>query len=387
MKFLTRFFKPSTKSYFLFGPRGTGKSTLIKRLYKDAVIIDLLEPNLYRQYLAFPERLKGFVTANASAKTFVIDEVQKVPDLLSLIHQLIEEKQDRRFILTGSSARKLKRSGVDLLAGRAHLKTLHPFMAAEVDELFELEKALKWGMLPLVWDSLDWRADLKAYVALYMHEEVQMEGLVRRVDSFSRFIEIISFSQGVTLNNSNIARECQISSKTVENYIQILEDLLLSFRLNVFSKKAKRHLTQHAKFYYFDTGVYQSIRPMGPLDNPEVVTGHALETLVAQHLRAWVDYTEQESELFFWRSKSGLEVDFVVYGEACFYAIEVKNNSKVRPEDLRGLHEFKKDYPQSECLLLYRGSEKIMVNGIVCWPLEDFLLQLKPGQIIDEGIA
>jgi len=380
MGIVTRFFHPSgEKSFFLFGPRGTGKSTLIKGEYTQAFILDLLEPNLYREYRAYPEKLKDLILANEARKTFVIDEVQKIPELLSVVHQLIEMKKGWQFILTGSSARKLKRTGVDLLAGRAQLKHLHPFMAAEIPDQFNLEKNLKLGMLPLVVDSKDPRGDLKAYIALYMQEEVQLEGLVRKVDEFSRFLEIISFSQASIINYTSIARECHINSKTVENYVQILEDLLLCFILPIFTKKAKRLLSTHPKFYYFDCGVYQSIRPMGPLDNPEAIAGHTLETLVAQHLRAWIDYSEKEGKLYFWHTKSKLEVDFVIYGEIGFYALEIKRSDSVRSNDLRGLQEFKKDYPECLALFLYGGKEKILVNGILCVPITHFLLNLKPG--------
>ena len=384
MGIVSRFFQPIGTSFFLFGPRGTGKSTLVRDLYKDALFIDLLEPDLYREFRAYPERLKDLVLANSKAQTFVIDEVQKVPELLSIVHQLIELKQGWQFILTGSSARKLKRTGVDLLAGRAQLKHLHPFMAAEIPQQFNLEKNLKLGMLPLVVNSEEPMGTLKAYIALYMQEEVQMEGLVRKVDQFSRFLEIVSFSQASQINYANIARECHISNKTIENYVQILEDLLLSFKIPVFTKKAQRHLNAHPKFYFFDTGVFQSIRPMGPLDNPEDITGHALETLVAEHLRAWIDYSEKEGELYFWRTKSGLEVDFIIYGEIGFYALEVKKSNSVKSQDLRGLREFKKDYPESFAMLLYGGNERILKDGILCVPIADFLLNLRPGKSIVE---
>lgn len=378
MGIVNRFFHPGKRSFFLFGPRGSGKSTLVKRAYTDAIVIDLLEPNLYREYRAYPERLKALVLANSSVKTFIIDEIQKIPELLSVVHQLIELKKDWQFILTGSSARKLKRTGVDLLAGRAQLKHLHPFMAAEIPQQFNLEKNLKLGMLPLVVNSSDPIGDLKTYIALYMQEEVQMEGLIRKVDHFSQFLEAVSFSQASPINYANIARDCHISNKTVENYVQILEDLLLSFKIPIFTKKAKRNLSNHPKFYFFDSGVFQSIRPMGPLDNPEAIAGHALETLVAEHLRAWLDYSEKEGSLYFWRTKAGLEVDFIIYGEIGFHAIEVKKSESIRPQDLKGLQEFKKDYPECSLILLYGGKEKIMIQEILCIPISDFLLTLKP---------
>lgn len=238
-------------------------------------------------------------------------------------------------------------------------------------------------MLPLIVESSDPKGDLSAYIALYMQEEVQMEGLVRKVDQFSRFLEIVSFSQASPINYSNIARECHISAKTVENYVQILEDLLLCFKISVFTKKAKRILTDHPKFYFFDAGVFQSIRPMGPLDKPEEITGHALETLIAQHLRAWLDYSNKNGTLYFWRTKAGLEVDFVIYGEIGFYAIEVKNSATISPQDLRGLQEFKKDYPESTPLFLYRGKERTLVKEILCLPISEFLLNMRPNESLD----
>ena len=385
MESIRRFFQPpEDKSYFLFGARGTGKTTWAKAAYPAAPLIDLLQPEIYRNYKAFPERLREFVLGQSDQSHFIIDEVQKAPELLSVVHSLIEEKRGWSFVLTGSSARKLKRDGVDLLGGRAHLKVMHPFMAAELQQKFNLEESLQKGLLPLVVFSKDPKADLMAYVSLYMREEVQMEGLVRNLDQFARFLEAISFSQGSVLNYSSIGRDCHVSSKTVENYISILEDLLLSFRVPVFTKKAKRNLSSHAKFYYFDAGVYGSVRPKGPLDCPQLIAGHSLETLVAQHLRAWLDYSQKQGALYFWRTKSGLEVDFIVYGEIGFYALEIKNSSRIKPEDLRGLREFKKDYPESQCILLYRGKEKLQKDDVICYPVEDFLLQLMPDRTLIE---
>lgn len=377
MESVVRFFQEPQKSYFIFGPRGTGKSTWVKQHHPDAVIIDLLEPETYRHYSAFPERLREAVSASQQT-VFIIDEIQKMPALLSLVHILIEENKQWKFILTGSSARKLKREGVDLLAGRALLTHMYPFMAAELCEQFSLTQALQFGMLPLVHGSSDPQADLKTYLALYMKEEVQIEGLVRRVEEFARFLEVISFSQGSLLNYSNIARECHISAKTVENYVTILEDLLLSFSLPIFTQRAKRNLVAKSKFYYFDAGVYRTIRPKGPLDSPDEISGITLETLIAQHLMAWINYSRLDGKLYFWRTKSGLEVDFIIYGEIGFYAIEVKNSAAIRSQDLKGLMEFKHDYPEATLILLYRGKETLKKRDILCCPVENFLLDLMP---------
>jgi len=380
MGIVKRFFKPPDDSFFLFGPRGTGKSTWIKHIFPEGKIINLLEAQELRHFRTYPERLKEFVLAEADAKTFIIDEVQKAPELLNVVHDLIELKKDWQFILTGSSARKLRRSGVDLLGGRAQLKFLHPFMASEIPDLFDLNINLKYGMLPLILKAKSSLDTLKAYIALYMQEEVQLEGLVRRMDQFGQFLEIISFSQASILNYSNIARECHVNSKTVQNYVQILEDLLLSIRLPVFEKRAKRELSMSPKFYFFDCGVFQSIRPLGPLDPAGEITGQTLETLVMQHLQAWIDYSTQSGKLYFWRTRSGVEVDFVIYGEIGLYAIEVKSTKNLNPQDFRGLKEFKKDYPESNCILLYTGQHKMMTEGILCIPLSLFLLNLTPNQ-------
>lgn len=378
MGIITRYFKGVEDNYFLFGPRGTGKSTWVKLAYPEAVIINLLAADQLREFKAYPERLKDFVLAHRDTQTFVIDEVQKAPELLSVVHDLIELKQGWQFILTGSSARKLKQTGVDLLGGRAQLKYLHPFMASEIKEDFDLKKNIDMGMLPLVLQAKDPLATLRAYIALYMQEEVQMEGLVRKIDQFGRFLEIISFSQTSTLNYTNIGRECHVSHKTVENYVQILEDLLLGIKLPVFEKRAKRELSMSPKFYFFDSGVFQSIRPLGPLDPVGETRGQALETLVLQHLRAWIDYSNKSGKLYFWRTRTGIEVDFIIYGELGFYAIEVKSTSHLKPEDFKGLRAFKADYPECNCIFLYAGDIKIMHQDILCIPLTSFLLNMRP---------
>lgn len=384
MELIQRFFPEPEQSYFLFGPRGTGKSTLMQLNYSQALWVDLLRPDVLRSYLARPERLYDLLSGNPQHKTIVIDEVQKAPLLLSVVHDLIEQKAGIKFILTGSSARKLSRESADLLAGRALKRVLHPFMAAELGALFNLEQALHYGLLPLIITQAQPLDTLHTYINLYLQEEVQAEGLVRNLDSFIRFLEAISFSHASVFNLTNIARECAVKRKTVENYVAILEELLLAFRLPVFGKRAQRDLSTHPKLYLFDTGVFTALRPQGPLDRPEEITGLALEGLIAQHLHAWVDYTQVKHSLSFWRTRTGLEVDFIIYGAENFYALEVKNSRRIQPQDLRGLQAFLQDYPIATAILLYRGTEILKQGAIWCIPCEVFLQQLQPNHKIWE---
>jgi predicted AAA+ superfamily ATPase len=384
MELIRRFFNSPKSSFFLFGPRGTGKSTFVNQYFKDALYIDLLDPERVRFFSAKPERLEEIVDAHPQSSCIVIDEVQRVPELLTVVHSLIETKKRYQFVLTGSSARKLKRTGVDLLGGRALLHTLHPFMAAELGKRFDFNQTLRHGLLPVVLASDSPPEVLRSYAALYLREEVQMEGLVRNIGNFSRFLEAISFSHSSILNITNVARECEVERKVVEGYVGILEDILLGWRLPMFTKKAKRKLSIHPKFYLFDTGVFRSLRPHGPLDRPEEIEGQVLEGLVAQHLRAWVAYSQVKRELFFWRTRSGVEVDFVVYGPDGLWAMEVKNAPKVRPDDLRGLRSFKEEYPRSKTFFLYRGKDRLLTDEILCVPCEDFLMGLRPDQVLDQ---
>ncbi len=377
-----RFFKDPSLDFFLFGPRGTGKSTWLRQVFPDALFIDLLAPDVERRYLARPERLSELVAAHPEAGIIVIDEVQKAPALLDVVHLWIESPSGPRWVLTGSSSRKLKRAGVDLLGGRAVLRSMPPFLAAELGGDFSLPDALELGMLPVVLGSKNPADTLAAYVALYIREEVQREGMVRDISGFSRFIEAVSFSQASVLNTSEVARECQVSRKTVEAHISILEDLLLSWRMPVFSKRAKRRLISHPKFFWFDCGVFRSVRPSGPLDRCEEIAGAALEGLVAQHLKAWIDLGSPSASLSFWRTPSGTEVDFIVYGPSVFSAIEVKHSAVVRRRDLRPLKSFREDYPEARLRLLYRGRERLEIDGILCIPVEEYLGQVVPGMAL-----
>ncbi len=377
---INRLLDEPLQSFFLFGPRGTGKTTLLKSQYQDALWIDLLKPDVFRQYSAHPERLFSVVEATPKLKTVVIDEVQKVPALLSVVHSVIEEKRGAQFILTGSSARKLKQTGADLLGGRAAWRTLHPFMAVELGSYFSLDSALQNGLLPLLFQAHNPADTLQGYIHLYLREEIQAEGLVRNLESFSRFLEAISFSHGSLLNITNVARECEVKRKTVENYISILEDLLLAFQLPIFNKRAQRALRSHPKFYLFDSGVFQTLRPKGPFDRVDEIEGIALEGLVVQHLRAWNDYSREKHQIYFWRTRSGTEVDFIVYGPKGLWAIEVKNSRRVHPNDTKSLETFLVDYPEAQAILLYRGQEYLKLQNVLCMPCENFLMGLRPNE-------
>ena len=379
MEFVSRFFRIPEQSCFLFGPRGTGKSTWLRHRLPAALYLDLLDPPLHRSLSARPERLRELLAGSPQRRTVVVDEIQRVPELLTVIHAVLEEPAPPRFILTGSSAHKLRRGGVDLLGGRALQCTLHPFMAAELPA-FDLARALKIGLVPLVAGASDAIVVLEGYASLYLDQEVRAEGLTRSIGSFTRFLEAVSFSHAAQLNVSAVARECEVERKVVAGYVGILEDLLLAFRLPVFRKRAKRATVVHDKLYLFDAGVFRSLRPSGPFDRVGEIDGQALEGLVAQHLRAWVAYSRHDAEIFFWRTRAGTEVDFVVYGQPGLQAFEVRNAASVHPGDLRPLRAFRADYPEADAALLYRGREHLRIDGIWCLPVDDFLRRMVPDQ-------
>ena len=369
-------------SYFLFGPRGTGKTTWLEERFPNALRISLLDSALRRELRAFPERLRNYIGFDAKEMTVIIDEIQRAPGLLDVIHDLMDKRHSLRFIMTGSSARKLKRNAsADLLAGRAIKRLCHPFLAAEMGEDFRLDDALRFGMLPLVRypESGSSQDVLKSYLDLYLEEEIATEGIIRNLDSFARFLQVASFSHGSVLSLSAIAREASIKRTTLDGYFDILEEMMIASRLPVFTRRAKRQLIGHDKFYFFDTGVFRVLRPKGPLDNPNEIDGACLEGLVYQHLRAWNDYLDEPNELFFWRTKNGVEVDFIVYGANTFAAIEVKNACHVDKTDAVSLNAFLSDYPEAKGFLLYRGEHNIqLAPNITALPVEPFLMGLTP---------
>ena len=382
MKAVKRMISAAKGSFFLFGPRGTGKSVWLKERFPDALTVSLLNVTKRREMLANPQALRSLIEGAGTIRDIVIDEIQRVPELLDVVHALMDEKHGYRFILTGSSARKLKRNAsADLLGGRAVLRYCHPFMASELGEAFSLDQALQVGMIPLVLNSPPETPEsiLSTYLDLYLQEEVTSEGVIRNLDAFARFLEAASFSHGQLLSASAVARDADVKRSTVDGYFKILEDMLITRNLPVFTKRAKRNLVGHDKYYFFDAGVFRALRPKGPLDRPSEIDGACLEGLVFQHLTAWNDYGGGENRLFFWRTKAGVEVDFVIYGPHVFHAIEVKNADKVTRRDAAGLEAFHADYPEATCTLLYRGNDALKITEHAkALPVERFLRQLVP---------
>ncbi|MBL7085247.1 MAG: ATP-binding protein [Candidatus Omnitrophica bacterium] len=366
---------PKDKSFFLFGPRGTGKTTWVKAKFPKALYLDLLEAELFNDLLANPQRLENFIPKDFN-DWVIIDEVQRIPELLNEIHRLIE-KSKYKFILTGSSARKIRRKGVNLLAGRALSYHLYPLTAAELADDFNLNHSLSFGQLPCVYTEKDPKAYLESYVKTYLEEEIQQEGFTRNLGAFSRFLEAASFSQGSVLNISSVARDCSVERKVVENYFTILEDLLIAYRIPVFAKRAKRRLTVHPKFYFFDVGLYRALRPTGPLDIPEEIGGHAFETLFLQELQAINTYLKLGYNIFYWMTSNNMEVDFVLYGDKGIKAFEIKRTGKVSSSMLKGLKVFQKDYPSAKTYFIYGGERILREGDIAILPIRDALKKIR----------
>ncbi len=365
----------SPKSFFLFGPRGTGKTSWVKANFPDSVYIDLLDADFYMTLQSNPKRLNQYIPANFKG-WIVLDEVQKIPQLLDEVHRLIENNR-YRFILTGSSARKLRKQGVNLLAGRALRYAMYPFTAVELGDDFDLQRALLYGQLPSVISEPQPQLYLKSYVSTYLREEVLQEGLTRNLMTFSRFLEVASFSQGSLINMSEIARETGVTLRIVKTYFEILEDLLQSFLLPVFTKRAKRRMVSHPKFYYFDVGMYRTLRPLGPIDSPNEISGVAMESLFLQEIRAINDYLQYGYQFYYWRTSHGVEVDFIAYGPKGLLAFEIKSKAYIDNNDLKGLKTFKEDYPEAKLFLISGGSLREYHDDIQVIPIEIALKELQ----------
>jgi predicted AAA+ superfamily ATPase len=372
---------PGQETFFLWGPRQTGKSTLLRAAYPDAVWVDLLKAEEYRRYLQHPESLRGELAAAGGARQVVIDEVQKVPALLDEAHWL-HENRGVRLALCGSSARKVKRGRANLLGGRALRYELHGLTSGEVGREFDLQRMLNHGYLPRIYLSEQPRRLLNAYVADYLKEEVAAEGLVRNLPVFSEFLNIASLSDAEIVNFSTIARECGVSSPTVKGYFEILEDTLLGRWLPAYTRRAKRRVIASPKFYFADVGVVNHLARRGTLQPGSELYGKAFENWVFHELCACNAYSEAFARLSYWRLASGIEVDFIVDDMAV--AIEAKATAKVTSDHLKGLRHLVQDHPRLRLRVVacLDPKPRRTEDGILILPAADFCHRLWSGEFL-----
>jgi predicted AAA+ superfamily ATPase len=372
--------KAGTETFFLWGPRQTGKTTLLIAAYPDALWIDLLKAEEFRRYLHNPELLRAELATEKSVRQVVIDEIQKVPQLLDEAHWL-HENRGVHFALCGSSARKVKRGQANLLGGRAVRYELHGLTAAEIGKDFDLSRMLNHGYLPRIYLSNAPRRLLNSYVADYLKEEVAAEGLVRNLPVFSEFLNVASLSDTELVNFSTIARDCGVSSHTIKGYFQILEDTLLGRWLPAYTKRPKRRVIGAPKFFFADVGIVNHLAKRGELRPGSELYGKAFENWIFHELSAHNSYSEAFASLSYWRLASGIEVDFVVNDMQV--AIEAKASSKVTADHLRGLRALIQDHPRvkQRVLVCLEPKSRRTEDGILVLPAADFCQRLHAGDL------
>ena len=351
---------PNENSFFLFGARGTGKTTLLRVLFPDALTIDLLDNRTEEELMMAPHHLEAMI-AGSSASHIIIDEIQKIPKLLDEVHRLIEKSENKnRFILTGSSAKKLKSGDANLLAGRAFLRNLFPLTQRELGDAFVLEDALRWGSLPRIFslESQDSKRDsLDSYAQLYLKEEVWAEQLIRNLPPFRRFLEVAAVNFGKILNASNIAADVGVDPKTVQSYYSILEETLLGFHLDAYRSSVRKRLRQAPKFYFFDNGVSRALARMQSVLPKEGTAYYAdlFEQFVINEIFRTNDYEKRDYRFSYLQSASGVEIDLVIERPGKPLAlVEIKSTTQVRNDHLSGLENFADSFPDAELFILSR---------------------------------
>ncbi|MBK7878378.1 MAG: ATP-binding protein [Planctomycetes bacterium] len=371
---------PANRSVLLLGPRQTGKSTLIRgRLPADAWTVDLLQNEPYLRYSKDPGLFRREVEERLrrGVRTIFVDEVQRIPALLDEAHSFIESDQVR-FLLTGSSARKLKRGGANLLAGRAAVLPLHPLIVEEHGEHFDLERALRLGALPRAVTSTEEEARefLRDYVAAYLRMEVEAEALVRNLGGFARFLDVAAAQNGELLNASNVARDAALAERTVREYYKILEDTLVGFRLEAYRKSVRARLVGHSRFYLFDTGVTNAVNHRLTAAIDPDTRGRLFEQWLVLECKRRLDYARSEARLFFWRTNNGAEVDLLVEKHGKLVAaVEIKSGKKIDRSDLAGLRSFALENAGVPAFLVTPEAEPHRLEGVLVTNWRDFLQQ------------
>ena len=365
------------KSFFLFGPRSTGKSTLVKeQLLNSAGIIDLLDSRLFLRLSSAPHEIEEIIDA-LEASLVVVDEIQRIPELLNEVHRLIENRKIR-FLLTGSSARKLKRGNANLLAGRVWEARLYPLTWKEIPE-FNLERYLLYGGLPSVYLGEYPEEELDAYVNTYLKEEIMAEGLIRNLPPFARFLKTISLANGEIVNFTKLGNDCQVAASTVREYISLLEDTLVGFLLPAWIESKKRKAVKSGKFYFFDPGVTHALSGTQTLDRNSDLYGKSFEQFIGMEIRAYLGYKRIKSSLSYWRSTHGHEVDFLIGDKI---AIEVKSSQRVTSADFKGLKVLSEEEIFSDFYLVSQDPVETKKNNIYTIHWKNFLEKLWQGKII-----
>jgi uncharacterized protein len=367
-----------TESTFLWGARQTGKSTLLKALFPESLYFDLLLSEQFEGLLRQPGLLRQTVEANELPGPVIIDEIQRIPSLLNDVHWLIENRKTR-FILSGSSPRKILRTNANLLGGRAARSELYPLVSAEIPG-FDLLKALNNGLLPRHYDSNDAGNLVAAYFGSYLRDEIIAEARLRNIASFTNFLEAAAFSNGEIVNYSNIASECGVSSNTVKEYFQILEDTLLGRFVQSYKKKPKRRIIGAPKFYYFDVGIAGYLIKRGKFDFGSESFGKAFEHFIYQELYAYSHYSGKEFPVSYWRTASQIEVDFILGDNDV--AIEVKSSKNINDRHLNGLKAFSEEYKVGKAILVSNEPLPRKAGEVLILPWKDFLEKLWEGRII-----
>lgn len=364
------------RTVLLFGPRQTGKSSFVRAQLDGVASLsyNLLDQGFLLRILADPTLIRKEVEAKKLRNAVVfIDEIQKCPALMDEVHLMIEE-YGIRFLLTGSSARKLKKSGANLLGGRGRDRTFHPLVSRELGaEHFDLDRALNNGLIPTHYFSDETDEDLASYVGRYLTEEIAGEGVSRNLPAFSRFLQVASTANGQMINYSSLASDAQLSRSTVQNWFQVLYDTLLAWEIKAYTKTIKRKAIETAKFYFFDTGVVRALRRLPRLTRQHAEWGELFEQFIMMEMKAWLDYFSPLGTLHYWRSTSQFEVDFILNEK---FAIEVKSTSHVTSKHLSGLKALREEGLCARYIVVCSEQRHRLEGGIEIMPWQDFLDEL-----------
>jgi predicted AAA+ superfamily ATPase len=373
-------------SLLLLGPRQTGKTTLLRNTFPSSKKFDLLDPEIFRDLNKSPLALKELIDPKQKGPV-IIDEIQKLPELLDVVHLMIEENKSLRFILTGSSARKLKKQGQNLLGGRAYPLSLHPICSKEIflskKEKINVDTLVQLGGLPSVLTSSSPQRVLKAYVGIYLQEEIRAEGFARNLADFSKFLEVTAMANSEQLDFASVARDIQISPRTVNAYYSILQDTLVGYLLEPFRETKTRKAVSKPKFYFFDVGVSNFLSGRESLAKGTPEYGKALEHFVFTELIAFRDYTERKFELFYWRSTSQFEVDFVIRLKSKkLIGIEVKGSHRIDRDDLKGLKALEDDFKlEKKIIVSIEKNTRLIDDKYLVLPIETFCKNLWNNEI------